>query len=271
MSKSFTHKMQSLPIEIAPGLWSGLYSALESAYSAFPNLQNIKVIINCDSTAPFLHFLASPQCSLLSSDVLALSFDPHFTPLEESADLERDFARRFSRILRNYVDSFYRFNPNANQLIHDSPDSLVGALSLPILTGNIKASLFGLVRLTKLMMQINPSLQVLLVSSSGADTRATALACSYVIDSYNISASAALDFIAKKNPSLPSFNANYYSDLIMVEALRQFQRENTVVKTTHQPILTRNAELKRRQEPEEGVFQPVLTAPLHYKRKRRFP
>lgn len=130
--------------EICPGIWLGPYTSLLTTpqvtnlrYAPPPQSQlagggynfisnnNIKIIVNCGSTLEFLDLIENSPHISISSDVLVLSLDPSFdaSMSPQGNELIQRFTRDYSKILQNYMNSFYFNNPNANNLIHNLPSN----------------------------------------------------------------------------------------------------------------------------------------------------
>lgn len=238
--------------EFAPQIWLGGYnSLLTSSYSSnFIDDKNIKIIINCGNTHNFLEFLHTRLINSISSDVIILSLDPSFNPTNNHQDLIQEFVVTYKKKLRNYLQSFY-LNEKDSNLIHDFPDkenNFDGLLSSPILSGaNLKLHFFQLNRLIKLFKNVNQSVSVLLVSSTGNNSLSTGLAISYLMDHYNYQIAPSFNLIQNIRPSLVQLNMNFYDDLIIVENLKRFYEENSVIKLNNPNYLLTNCKLKRKQ------------------------
>ncbi|ODV76907.1 uncharacterized protein CANTADRAFT_8484 [Suhomyces tanzawaensis NRRL Y-17324] len=264
--KTHTPQTASRPQEIAPAVWLGSYAALDSSFLAD---NNIKIIINCSHTTSFLAHLAQ---ALVSSDVIILSLDPAFlAELVAGADqpLVAEFLATHNRVLQNYINHFYIYNPHARNLIHDIPSAKLDFAS-PILTGNLKLQFFNVLRLVLLCKSINSSIQVLFVSETRSSL-ATGLATAYLMDTYNYNLAAGLEGVKTRAPAYATdLNHNYYDDLLIIENLKKFGTENASLRQKNPGVLMANCRLKRRGRDDEDEDLEMDTRVVVGDRKRRF-
>ncbi|KAI5968766.1 hypothetical protein CANMA_002202 [Candida margitis] len=256
--------------EICPGIWLGPYTSLLTTPQATTNLQyapppqtqthlggggysfisnnNIKIIINCGSTLKFLDLIENSPHISISSDVLVLSLDPSFdlsttattttsSPYSNS-ELVQSFTRDYSKILQNYMNSFYFNNPNANNLIHNLPQNHNLTIESPILNGsNLKLQFFKLIRLISLFKLINFDLQCLFVSEDGNGSLSTGLTIAYLMDCYRYNFQNSFNLILERRPTIRNLQLNYYDDLLIIENLKKFYGENIELKGRNPNLL----------------------------------
>ncbi|CAX45204.1 conserved hypothetical protein [Candida dubliniensis CD36] len=201
------------PQQICPRVWLGPYNALLNKtdnYGAnFLVEHNIKIIINCGTTLPFLDLIENNRDVTISSDVLILSLDPYFQSHDE---LAVNFTRKYCRILTNYLNYFYKSNPNAAKLIHQLPNSTDRIqISSPILCGtNLMLQLFSLIRFIDLFKSIDQEMEVMIISQDGNDNLSTGLMIAYMMDTYRYNLLNSFNMIKSRRPSIYDWsNAEY--------------------------------------------------------------
>ncbi|KAL6449574.1 hypothetical protein SBY92_004489 [Candida maltosa Xu316] len=247
------------PQEICPRVWLGPYNALlhnpGDNSENFLVENNIKIIINCGTTLPFLDLIENNRNVTLSSDVLVLSLDPLF---DSNHELAIDFNRRYTRVLTNYLNYFYTTNPRANQLIHQLPGSTDHIqMKSPILNGlNLKLQFFNLIRLINLFKSINQEMEVYIVSQDGNDNLSTGLMVAYLMDTYRYNLANSLKMIKSRRPSVTEWSCDEYDEM-----LSQFYVQNCEIKCV--PIMDK---LKRTSQEDDS--NEVMT--VGGDRKRRF-
>lgn len=235
-------------LQISPSVWLGSYQAL--CDKQFVEQAQVKVIINCSPTYKFLHILHSSDLKI-SSDLIILLLDPSFEQTKFNEDelaLLDDYIVRFNRILQNYIHFFYDANPSASNMIHKNLYDRPLSISSPVLSGNLLSLLFNINRLVKLLRSINPSMGVFVVSEDGNNVLSTALAMSYLMDSYGFNFDASFNNIASFRPSVAPFNLQFYDDLLIAQALKNFYGENQQIKQKSTGVLTTNCRLKRKND-----------------------
>lgn len=256
------------PQEICPSIWLGPYTSLLDHEYMVRN--NIKIIINCGSTLTFLDIIENNTQVAISSDVILLSLDPAF---DSQHELVYKFNRKFNRVLQNYLNSFYKNNPKASQLMYEIPH-LSMDLTNPIISGsNLKLQFFNLVRLMTLFKVINLDLQILIVSEDGNKNLSTGLIIAYLMDCYRYNLPNSFRLIKNRRPSIRDLNNNYYEDLLIIENLKKFYVENCEIKQQSNPILTNNYKLKRSNNDSETPDEDDMTDEILVgggDRKRRF-
>lgn len=233
--------------EISPGIWLGPYETL--GQQQFMDANNIKMIINCSTTRPFLGALNASGMNM-SSDLIVLVLDPAFDADDGQGDgrVLNEYVNRFTRVLQNYVSFFYDSNPHVHNLIHQFPQNRPLCLTSPILTGNLKQQFFNVNRLLKLMKNLNDSIGTLIVSPDGNTPLSTGLAMSYLMDNYNFNFDASYTNLRITRPLVVPFNYQYYDDLLIVENLKKFYQENTQIKQNGAGLMTTNCKLKRKND-----------------------
>ncbi|CUM67127.1 uncharacterized protein PRCAT00004816001 [Priceomyces carsonii] len=262
---------QLQPLEIAPSIWLGPFNVLDDY--EFMSSKNIKIIINCSPTYSFLNHLENSGVAI-SSDVIILSLDLSFSTDKFSPDeqyLLNNFIFKFNRILQNFMSHFYKSNPNSSNLIHEVPSDKEFAINSPILSGSLKQHLFNINRLIKLLKTMNQSIEVLIVSADGNDQLSSALAMSYLMDSYNYNLIASYNSLKSKRPTIKEMNSNYYDDLLVIESLKKFYQENLILKQKNPGILMSNCKLKRRNAEEEDMANRFVTCGGYRKRRFKYP
>ncbi|RCK62980.1 hypothetical protein Cantr_09921 [Candida viswanathii] len=247
------------PQEICPRVWLGPYDALLSNPEDPVNFlvdHNIKIIINCGTTLPFLDLLENNRNITISSDVLVMSLDPMFSSNHE---LVGTFVRKYTRVLTNYLNFFYKTNPEAGKLIHQLPGtSECIQLTSPILCGsNLTLQFFNLIRLINLFKLINQELEIYIVSHDGNDNLLTGLMIAYLMDTYRYNLVNSLRMIRSRRPSIHELSCAEYEDL-----LAQFYVQNCEIKCT--PLIM--TQLKRASQ-EDDTSEVIAGGG---DRKRRF-
>ncbi len=218
------------PQEICPRVWLGPYDALlsnpEEISRNFLVDHNIKIIINCGTTLPFIDLIENHRNITISSDVLVLSLDPLF---ESNHELVRDFVKKYTRVLTNYLNFFYKTNPEAGKLIHQLPGSNECIqMTSPILTGgNLMLQYFNLIRMINLFKLINQELEIYIVSHDGNENLLTGLMIAYLMDTYRYNLVNSLKLIRNRRPSIKELSCVEYEDL-----LSQFYIQNCEIKCT---------------------------------------
>ena len=250
--------------EICPGIWLGPYTSLLTTPQVINNLHyapqpqtqsataegynfvsnnNIKIIVNCGSTLKFLDLIENSPYVSISSDVLVLSLDPSFDAgtaalPQQGQELMQRFTRDYSKILHNYMNSFYFSNPNANNLIHNLPSNHHLSIDSPIITGsNLKLQFFKLIRLISLFKLINYDLQCLFVSEDGNGSLSTGLTIAYLMDCYRYNYHNSFKLIYERRPTIRQLQLNYYDDLLIMENLKKFYGENIELKRENPNLL----------------------------------
>lgn len=226
---------------ITPRLHLSNYESLRCPPSA------TKIIINCSTTNKFLEHINSPAVNL-SSDIIILSLDPAYATAGQPLHIQQ-YIKALNRTLQNFVSSFYTNNPLVHQLIHELPSDL--EITSPILGGNLLTQFFNLTRLIKLIGSINPNIETLIVSDDESNL-ATGLAIACLMDTYNYNLAASYNIIKRERPSVRTMNVNFYDDLIVVENLKRYYRENNQLKKG-KVVLTNNSKLKRKDADEEDM------------------
>lgn len=256
--------------EVAPSIYLGSYNLFNN-----PELfssKNFKIIINCSPTYRFLNILEESRAAI-SSNVIILSLDLSFSINkfnEDEKGLLTHYVDKFNRILQNYFNFFFKYNPNGNNMVHKMPDNKEFNLNSPILTGNLKHHLFNINRLIKLIKNIDDSVDVLILSADGNSQISTALAMSYLMDSYNYDLNTSFNNILAKRSSIRNLNPNYYDDLLVIESLKKFYLENIALKNQTPDFMMRNCKLKRRNDEEvNDQFTPSFISCGGGERKRR--
>ncbi|KAI5955497.1 hypothetical protein KGF57_003629 [Candida theae] len=251
--------------EICPGIWLGPYTSLLNTPQAinlhyapppqtlstsvggtsggFISNNNIKIIVNCGSTLKFLDLIENSPHISISSDVLVLSLDPAFDVSASQTraphhELVQRFTRDYSKILQNYMQSFYFNNPNANNLIHSLPSSHNLNIDSPILNGsNLKLQFFKLIRLISLFKLINYDLQCLFVSEDGNGSLSTGITIAYLMDCYRYNFQNSFKLIRDRRPTIRDLQLNFYDDLLIIENLKKFYVENIELKGRNPNLL----------------------------------
>lgn len=245
--------------EICPGIWLGPYTSLLTTpqvtnlrYAPPPQSQlagggynfisnnNIKIIVNCGSTLEFLDLIENSPHISISSDVLVLSLDPSFdaSMSPQGNELIQRFTRDYSKILQNYMNSFYFNNPNANNLIHNLPSNHNLSIDSPILNGsNLKLQFFKLIRLISLFKLINYDLQCLFVSEDGNGSLSTGLTIAYLMDCYRYNFQNSFKLIHERRSTIRQLQLNFYDDLLIIENLKKFYWENIELKGKNPNLL----------------------------------
>lgn len=235
--------------EIAPQVWLGSFAALRE--QSFLEQHGIKVIINCTPTYCFLNELNRSNINI-STDMIMLLLDLSFDTNKFSPDelwLLDGYIERFGRILQNYLHFFYHENPMAPNLIHSFPQGKSFSLSSPVLTGNLKMQLFNINRLLKLLRNVNDTIGVIVVSADGDAPLSSAVAISYLMDSYNINLAGSICNLMACRPLIKEFNPQFYEELYIIENLKMFYHENLTIKQLSHALLTSNRKLKRKNDP----------------------
>lgn len=248
MTREYDMDIEETEKEISPSIWMGTYGTL--AQQQFMDEKNIKVIVNCSGTCRFIEELNGSGMNI-SSDLIILLLDPSFDVAEVRGDkraLLHDYMEEFNKILQNYISFFYRLNPQANNLIHKFPQDRPLSMSSPILTGNLKTHFFNINRLIKLLKNINDTIGILIVSQDGDSHLSTAVAMSYLMDSYNFNFDASFTNLKIAKPLLSPLNSQYYDDLLIAENLKKFYYENSLIKQNSSGLLMANCKLKRKNE-----------------------
>ncbi|KAG5421145.1 hypothetical protein I9W82_000235 [Candida metapsilosis] len=245
--------------EICPGIWLGPYTSLlttpqvtnlhyapppqshsTGGYNFISN-NNIKIIVNCGTTLKFLDLIENSPHISISSDVLVLSLDPSFDAMaspSQGHELIQQFTRDYSKILHNYMNSFYFNNPNANNLIHNLPSNQNLSIDSPILNGsNLKLQFFKLIRLISLFKLINYDLQCLFVSEDGNGSLSTGLTIAYLMDCYRYNYENSFKLIHDRRPTIHTLQLNFYDDLLIIENLKKFYYENIELKGRNPNLL----------------------------------
>ena len=205
------------PQQICPRVWLGPYNALlnntDNYGSNFLVQRNIKIIINCGTTLPFLDLIENNRDVAISSDVLILSLDPFFQSHDE---LAANFTRKYSRILANYLNYFYKSNPNAAKLIEQLPNSTDRIqISSPILCGaNLMMQFFSLIKLIDLFKLVNQEMEVLIISQDGNDNLLTGLMIAYLMDTYRYNLLNSFNMIKSRRPSIYDWSSVEYDALL---------------------------------------------------------
>lgn len=241
-------KIDDTATEISPSVWLGSYGTLSQ--QQFVDANNIKVIINCRETCGFLEALNASGMNV-SSDMIVLLLDPSFdaaTVAGDEREMLAEYESRFGRVLLNYINFFYDSNPHANNLVHQLPQNGSLCLSSPILRGNLKQQLFNINRLLRLMRNVNDTIGTLIVSHDGNSLLSTAVAMSYLMDNYNFNFDASYTNLRIARPLVLPLNFQYYDDLLIVENLKRFYQENSLIKQHSAALLTANCNLKRKNE-----------------------
>lgn len=238
------------PYEIAPSVWCGSFLCLSSH---FIHSRNIKIIVNC---SPTLEFFSELELTSLSSDIVVLSLDPSFTIGNYNVNIQHHLNKeisKFNRILQNYINHFYLLNPSATNVIHKLFNNQPLQFQSPILSGGfLQNLLFQINRFIKLLKNINNSVEVLIVSKEGYNLLSTAISVSYLMDSYNFNLGASIKHLQLRNPKIMPLNSNFYDDLIIIESLKKFYKENREIKdNSASGVLTANYKLKRRNDDYE--------------------
>ncbi|RLV83572.1 hypothetical protein JA9_004750 [Meyerozyma sp. JA9] len=239
--------------EFAPGMWLGTYQSFESAAMA---RHNFKLVINCSPTYKFLAHLENSNMAI-SSDVIMVSLDPGFSTDKFSPDeSERlmEYVTRLNRVLQNYIGHFYGLHSRAHSLIHPMPNGRPFTMSSPVLSGGLKPHLFSLNRLIKLLRHVDDTIEVAIVSSEKCSSVATGLAMSYLMDHYGLNFTASYNHLVAKTDLVTPLNPSFYDDLLVIEAVRQFNTENCAIKHGSS-VLTTHCKLKRKNDDDE-LYRP---------------
>lgn len=239
--------------EFAPGMWLGTYQLFELAAMA---RHNFKLVINCSPTYKFLAHLENSNMAI-SSDVIMVSLDPGFSTDKFSPDeLERlmEYVARLNRVLQNYIGHFYGLHSRAHSLIHPMPNGRPFTMLLPVLSGGLKPHLFSLNRLIKLLRHVDDTIEVAIVLSEKGSLVATGLAMSYLMDHYGLNFTASYNHLVAKTDLVTPLNPSFYDDLLVIEAVRQFNTENCAIKHGSS-VLTTHCKLKRKNDDDE-LYRP---------------
>lgn len=239
--------------EFAPGMWLGTYQLFELAAMA---RHNFKLVINCSPTYKFLAHLENSNMAI-SSDVIMVSLDPGFSTDKFSPDeLERlmEYVTRLNRVLQNYIGHFYGLHSRAHSLIHPMPNGRPFTMLLPVLSGGLKPHLFSLNRLIKLLRHVDDTIEVAIVLSEKGSLVATGLAMSYLMDHYGLNYTASYNHLVAKTDLVTPLNPSFYDDLLVIEAVRQFNTENCAIKHGSS-VLTTHCKLKRKNDDDE-LYRP---------------
>ncbi|KAL1570364.1 hypothetical protein MG5_00921 [Candida albicans P57072] len=205
------------PQQICPRVWLGPYNALinktDNYDSNFLVEHNIKIIINCGTTLQFLDLIENNRDVSVPSDVLILSLDPFFQSHDE---LAVNFVQKYSRILTNYLNYFYKSNPNAAKLIEQLPNSTDRIqISSPILCGtNLMMQFFSLIKLIDLFKSVNQEMEVLIISQDGNDNLSTGLMIAYLMDTYRYNLLNSFNMIKSRRPSIYDWSSVEYDALL---------------------------------------------------------
>lgn len=242
-------------IQLAPGVFLGSYSSLLDR--EFLEHKNVKVVVNCGSTARFLNFLDLQQ-PILSSDVIVLNLDPSTSSAEEAY---KEFHSRFNRVLQNYLAFFYSYNTEVKYYINSNYEGAKLAFDSPTMNGMPIKLLFNINRLLRLIRNVNTSVDVLYVSEHfGLQHHSNgllfALAILYLMDSYSYNFESSYKYLLSLLPhSLANdnygtapqdlFNFTHYDDVLLIDSLRKFYTENCRIKQQETGVLTKNRKLKR--------------------------
>lgn len=228
---------------LAPGVAIGNYRALlEGGCSP-------KVIVNCGLTERFLEFLDTSQ-PVISSDVIVLSLDPSTMPSDKAYT---KFHARYHRVLQNYLAFFYSYNADASYYVHANYQNGPLSFELPILSGNPLRLLFNVNRLIRLICNVNRLAGVLLVSENfGTNHRGNALlhalALLYLMDNYGYNYEASVRALLSMVPAGPLLSSHHYDDILLIDSLKKFYRENIEIKQSLRGVMTKNYALKRSLE-----------------------
>lgn len=248
--------MARLPLQLAPGIFLGLFDVLLDRKFA----DSVKVIVNCGATAGFLDFLDGSQ-PVISSDVVVLNLDPTTSALDAAY---KQFHLRFNRVLQNYLSFFYSHNKDASFLINSNYQNAQLAFDSPTMNGVPLKLLFNINRLLKLIKHVSPSVGFVFVAEKfGACHHSNgllfALAILFLMDSYNYNFEASYRFLQNiLPPPLPVYpengvfaepaellNPNLYDDMLLIDSLKKFYVENQKIKQSEARVLTKNIRLKR--------------------------
>lgn len=245
-------------VQLAPGVFLGSYTSLLNR--EFREQNNVKVVVNCGSTALFLHFLDLQQPTL-SSDVIVLNLDPSTS----SSDVAyKEFHHRFNRVLQNYLSFFYNYNKEVKYYINSNYEDAKLAFDSPTMNGMPIKLLFNINRLLKLIKNVNTSVDVLFVSEffglqHHSNGLLFALAILYLMDSYNYNFESSYKYLTSLLPHLLAngngmsfatapqdlFNFTHYDDVLLIDSLRKFYTENCRIKQQERGVMTKNRKLKR--------------------------
>ncbi|EGV63757.1 hypothetical protein PSN45_004169 [Yamadazyma tenuis] len=241
--------LQPALVQVCPSIYYGNLNSLSDR--SFAN-HNFKIIVNCLPTYKFLNRLDHQSHGVsLSSDVIVLSLDLGFDInkySEHEKQLLDEFTSTYNKVLQNFMSFFVTYNDNISNHIHGLPNNLNLNLQHPILTGNLKNNLFKLIRIIKLFKIINSSIEVLVVGEFNENC-SKALLIGYLMDNYNYNLNACLHYLSGRVAL--NFNSNYYNDLLILENLKKFYRENSDIKSGSS-VLFNNKDGKRARD-DDGV------------------
>lgn len=246
----------SLQHQLAPGVFLGSYSTLLN--HELLDLCNVKVVVNCGCTSPFLEFIDRQQ-PILSSDVIVLNLDPYILTGD---DAYREFHRRYNRILQNYLSSFYDYNNDVKYYINSNFEGARLAFDSPTMNGMPLKLLFNINRLLKLIRNVNTSVGVVFISENFGRLHLSngllfALAILYLMDCYGYNYESSYKYLQSLLPRqysgqamfdakpYPLFNCSHYDDVLLTDSLKKFYTENTRIKQSEVGVMTKNHRLKR--------------------------
>lgn len=225
-----------------------------------PNLlekYNIKVVVNCGLTEQFLNFIDESQ-PVISSDVIVLNLDPN-TSHDHGAFQE--FHARYNRVLQNYLAFFYKYNQNVLFFVNSTYQDSKLAFDSPTLNGVPLKLLFNVNRLLKLIKNINLGVNFLFVAEHFEKQHLSngllySLAILYLMDNYNYNFDASLKYLQSclvMHHGCSLFCHNHYDDMLLIDSLKKFYKENSRIKAAEDCLMTKNIKLKRRLNCMESV------------------